>query len=112
MTIKRPSVEEGARSLLVEAEAHYREALEDFLAVKLYLKDRDDLAEAEIKQKAAEYRRATQTLFDERKRLEDHLKRLEGIAREYALDFDAVRAEIGGRLDRLRAAGGAGEVPG
>ncbi|RVV98994.1 hypothetical protein EKE94_08940 [Mesobaculum littorinae] len=92
----------GATALLRAAEAHYREALEDLLAMKMYLKDRDDLPETEIRRVGQAYGRATQTLFDERKKLEEQLKRERGIAGDHALDFDAARDEIGGRLSRLR----------
>ncbi len=104
MTVIRLSDPESeADRILAHAQAHYLEVLEDLEAVKLYLRDRDDLSEAEMKRVLGEYRRATQTLFDERKRIEDVRKKQKGIVHDYALDFDAIRDEIGRRLDRLRA---------
>lgn len=112
MTVIRLSDEERtAEAILARAEEHYIAVLEDLDAVRLYYKDRSELSEAELKRVLTEYRRATQTLFDERKRLEDFRKRQSGIVHDYAIDFDAARSEIGRRLDRLRAARDAGELP-
>ncbi|MDJ0827681.1 MAG: hypothetical protein QNJ16_19500 [Rhodobacter sp.] len=41
----------------------------------------------------------------ERNRVAEERKTQRGIVGDYAIDFDAARAEIGRRLDRLRAAG-------
>lgn len=40
--------------------------------------------------------------------LEKRKSRDGGIARDFAIDFDAARAAVRGRLDRLRGAGGGG----
>lgn len=114
MTMERAAAGTGdaAHAVLREAEAHYRAALEDLRAMKLYLRDRSDLPESEMRRVLQGYGRATQTLFDERKKVEEQYKRERGIAGDFAFDFDAVRREIGGRLARLRAARRAGDVSG
>ena len=112
MTLILPS-DEGcqAAALLGEAQAHYDGALEDLMAARRYYKDRDPLPDAETKRVIEGYRRAMQTLFDERKRLAELRRKECGIVADHAIDFDAVRREVEGSLDRLRAAEGEGGIP-
>jgi hypothetical protein len=113
MALIRPFRDEGtATELLKVANEHYEDALEALQIVKLYLKEGTELSSAEIARTAADFRKATQTLFDERKRLEDQRRKEAGVVHDFGLDFDAARDEIGGRLDRLRAARGAEGVSG
>lgn len=113
MTSDIPSGHEGhPADLLAEAEAHYEDALEAVRALKARLAEGAEPPSAEISRIAQDYRRATQTLFDERKRLDDQRKREAGVVHDYALDLDAARAEIGRKLDRLRAARGSAGVSG
>lgn len=113
MALITPFRDEGtAAGLLEVASAHYEDALEALEIVKLYLKEGSDLSSAEIARAAADLRKATQTLFDERKRLEDQRRKEAGVVHDFGLDFDAARNEIGRRLDRLRAARGAEGVSG
>ncbi|WP_172961024.1 hypothetical protein [Oceaniglobus roseus] len=98
--------------LLKEAEDHYADALRELLALRRSFQDREDLPEAEMKRVVGTYARATQTLFDERKKVEELGKRIRGTVLADAIDFDAVRDEIGRRLDRLRAVAGPVGVPG
>jgi hypothetical protein len=108
MALITPFRNEGtAAELLKVANDHYEDALEALQIVKLYLKEGTDLSPAEIARAAADLRKATQTLFDERKRLEDQRRKEAGVVHDFGLDLDAARDEIGGRLDRLRAARGA-----
>ena len=108
MTVIRLSEEERkAEALLNDADAHYGEVVEQIQTLKLYLQDGDALSEAEIKRVLGELRRATQTLFDERKKVENLRKKEIGIVHDYALDFEDAKREIGCRLDRLRTAEGA-----
>jgi hypothetical protein len=113
MALITPFRNEGtAAELLKVANDHYEDALEALQIVKLYLKEGTDLSPAEIARAAADLRKATQTLFDERKRLEDQRRKEAGVVHDFGLDLDAARDEIGGRLDRLRAARGAEGVSG
>jgi hypothetical protein len=112
MTLITTSRDEGsAGNTLDVALAHYDDVLQAIDIVKLYLKERTDIAPSEIQKTAAEFRRATQTLFDERKKLEDQKRKDAGIVLDFGFDFDVARAEIGGRLDRLRAARHSGDLP-
>ncbi|PZX17719.1 hypothetical protein LX81_01446 [Palleronia aestuarii] len=112
MTVTKLSDEERtAEAILAKAEAHCAEMLDDLEAVRLYYKDKTDLPEAELKRVLANVQKSVQTVFDERRRLDEFRKRQLGIVNEYALDFDAVRSEVGGRLDRIRAARDAGQIP-
>ncbi|WP_164512313.1 hypothetical protein [Oceaniglobus ichthyenteri] len=97
--------EESASSqlLLREAEEHYAGALGEILTLRRALRERVDVSETEVKRVTGNYTRATQTLFDERKKVEEIGRRNRGIVNDYAIDFDAIRGEIGGQLDRLRA---------
>jgi len=92
--------------LLHEAEEHYAGALQEIIALRRDLRARRDVPEAEVKRVTGNYTRATQTLFDERKKLEEFAKRNRGGGAEQAIDFAAVRGEIGGLLDRLRTYAG------
>ena len=65
----------------------------------------------ELKGVLRDLRQASQTAFDERAKVAQRLKAEAGILNDYALDLDGARAEIRGRLDRLRNAAGAGEFP-
>lgn len=108
MALIRPFRDEGtAADMLEVATSHYNDALEALEIVKLYLKEGDTISSAEIQRAAADFRKATQTLFDERKRLEDQRRKEAGVAGDFGLDFDAARDEIGRSLDRIRAARGA-----
>ena len=103
MTLITTTRDEGsAGNTLDVALAHYDDVLQAIDIVKLYLKERTDIAPSEIQKTATEFRRATQTLFDERKKLEDQKRKDAGIVLDFGFDFDVARAEIGGRLDRLQ----------
>lgn len=113
MALITPFRDEGtAAGMLEVAKAHYEDALEAMQIVKLYLKEGTDLPAVEIARAAADFRKATQTLFDERKRLEEQRRKEAGVVLDFGLDFDMARDEIGGRLDRLRAARGPDGVSG
>ena len=111
MTVIRLSDEERtAEAILARAEAHCEGMLDDLEAVRLYYKDKTELPEAELRRVLINVQKSVQTVFDERKRLDELRKRQSGIVHDYALDFDAVRSEIGRRLDRLRLTGDPGEI--
>lgn len=112
MTVIKVSDEErAAEALLEQAEAHCREMLDDLEVVRQYYRDKDDLPETELRRVLNNVSKSVQTVFDERRRLDEFRKRHLGIVNEYALDFDQVRREVGGRLDRIRASRDAGEIP-
>lgn len=114
MALIQPFGDEGtaATETLVIAQNHFEDALQALEIVKQYLKDGDHLSGTEIKSVAADLRRATQSLLDERKRIDDQLRKEAGIVHAFGIDFGAARDEIGRKLDRLRAARGADGVSG
>ena len=113
MALITPFRDEGTATELLEvANTHFEDALQSMQIVRLYLKEGTDLAPAEIARAAADFRKATQTLFDERKRVEEQRRKEAGVVLDFGLDLDAARDEIGRRLDRLRAARGAEGVSG
>ncbi len=93
---------ETTAALLAAAEAHYQDMIVDFLALKQRVRERNDLSETEIRRVIVGFGRAIQTLFDERKKVEQQAERESGALATGEIDFDAARAEIGRRLARLR----------
>ena len=111
MILIKPSQDGGnADRDLTAAEAHLSETLASLEDLKRSLKEGDLVQPEGIRRAVSDYSRAVQTIFDERKRLEDKRKRAAGVVHEFALDFAAARDEIGRRLDSLRAAGCSDEV--
>ena len=62
----------------------------------------------ETKKTAATLREQESMFLKERDRVLQQCKAGAGIDGDFAIDFDAVRAEIGGKLDRLRRHAGSG----
>lgn len=94
----------AAWAVLEEAEKHYRrtirllnEIIEEVEA------GQSDRARA-LRGALGDLGKAVQTAFDERLRVEKLRRDETGGSREYALDLDEARLEIGCRLDRLRSA--------
>lgn len=111
MTVLTPlGPEQAAQEVLVEAEAHYRRTIQMLDGIIEEVKAGQLGRTKELKGALRDLHSASQTAFDERAKVEKRLRAEAGILNEYALDLDAARSEIWGRLDRLRAAGGAGGV--
>jgi hypothetical protein len=103
MALITPLRDEGAADeILAVAEKHYEGALLALNHLTGRLDD-DDITVADLQRAARDFRAATQTLFDERKRVEKHRKTDAGIAFEYGLDFDVARDQVRSILDCLRA---------
>jgi Na+/phosphate symporter len=99
---------EPSADLLKETEVLYREVAEELaLAMRGVRQGETGEAKAAI-QAVKDLRTAFQMVMDERTRVEKLRKQVAGVVRDYALDFDAARDEIGRRLARLREAGGGG----
>ncbi|WP_197474202.1 hypothetical protein [Rhodobacter xanthinilyticus] len=98
--------ESPSADLLKETEDLYREVAQE-LALAMQGVRQGDLTEAKAAMQAVkDLRAAFQMVMDERTRVEKLRRQVAGVVRDYALDFDAARSEIGRRLARLREAGG------
>lgn len=93
-----------ATDVLKEVQAHYTRAIQALneLIDQISQGELGNPREATVT--ISDARRAMQTFFDERKKVEEQLRRNTGVVHGNAIDFDAARVEIGRRLDRLRAA--------
>ena len=106
MALITPLRDEGTSDeILLLAQRHYESALKAFDHLTKRMEHGDEISVGDFQRAAREYRAATQTLFDERKRVESRRKTDAGIVGDYGLDFGKARNEICGLLDRLRAAG-------
>ena len=94
--------EESAAKVLKEAEAHFDRAITALGELLNRLEAGEIKTKTETSATITDARRAMQTLFDERKKVEEQRRKSAGVVHDYALDFDAARDEIRVRLDRLR----------
>lgn len=103
MDAKDPIEDDGTEDDLLEvANNHYEEVLKALDRFAKDLKEGKDVKAGDLVRTASDLRKATQTLFDERKRIAEQKKKETGVADDFGLDLDAARSEIGSRLDRLR----------
>ncbi|MHC0053116.1 hypothetical protein [Actibacterium sp. D379-3] len=102
----------AAQAVLAAAEQHYLRTIEVLHNLIEEVTAGRSARAKELKGALSDLGRAAQTAFDERSRVEKRIRSDTGIVHDYALDFADARAEIGRRLARLRAAGGAGGVSG
>jgi len=100
--------DEASRAVLEEAIEHYRRTIRALHTLIGEVEAGRSARARELRGALGDLGKAAQTAFDERARVEKRLRQEAGGPQGYALDFDSARAEIGRRLDRLRAAGGAG----
>jgi predicted nucleic acid-binding Zn-ribbon protein len=92
----------SASDILKQTEAHYTRAISALDELVRRIEQGDIVANREAQETATDLRKAMQTFFDERKKVEEQFRRDPGVVHAVALDFDRARAEIGGRLARLR----------
>jgi hypothetical protein len=113
MKTKCPDKQETeAGALLVLAERNLARVLAGLDEVIAEIEARQAGAEVRAKATAIDLRKALQTVFDERQRIEKLDSKIGDGGGGAGLDLDAARAEIGRRLDRLRQHGCAGRVSG
>lgn len=112
MALITPFRDEGAADeIFAVAERHFERSLLALDALVTEVEARAATAGGpEIRRAAQDLRAAMQALFEERKKLETVRNKEAGLVHGFAFDLDAARAEVGGLLDRLRAARGAGGV--
>jgi len=65
----------------------------------------EPVTEREARPVIGELAAATRLLMAERNRVAEYRRKERGVVHDFAIDFDAARAEIQGRLARLREAG-------
>jgi hypothetical protein len=92
----------SASDILKQTEAHYARAIAALDELVRRVEQGDIIPKTDAQQTATDLRKAMQTFFDERKRVEEQFRRDSGVVHAVALDFDRARAEIGSRLARLR----------
>lgn len=102
----------AARALLEDAEQHYRRTIRALYEVIEEIEAGNTERARMLRGALSDLGKAAQTAFDERLRVEKRLNADSGAVSGQALDLDAARAEIGRRLDRLRAASGGAVVSG
>jgi hypothetical protein len=94
----------SASDILKQTEAHYARAIAALDELVRRVERGDIIPKTDAQQTATDLRKAMQTFFDERKKVEEQFRRDTGVVHAVALDFDRARAEIGSRLARLRGA--------
>ena len=101
---QNPEIETAGSSsdILKQTEAHYARAIAALDNLVRRVEQGDIIAKTDAQQTATDLRKAMQTFFDERKKVEEQFRRDTGVVHAVALDFDRARAEIGSRLARLR----------
>jgi HEPN domain-containing protein len=106
MTCDLPSDEPRPVDLLAATEELYRQAAEDLVLAQRKLRQGSVDEVKAAAQAVKDLKAAFQLVMDERTRIETLRKKVAGVVHDYAIDFDAARAEVGRRLACLRDAGG------
>jgi hypothetical protein len=106
MTSDLPSDDPPPVDLLEATEDLYRQAAEDLVLAQRKLRQGSVDEVKAATQAVKDLKVAFQLMMDERTRIEKLRKQVAGVVHDYAIDFDAARAEIGRRLACLRDAGG------
>lgn len=107
MTLIRPFEDGAGRDeCLAVAEELFRDAGLALADLINRMKRQDDGAARGSKSALSEVMAAYQLAMKERNRVAEERRKSGGLARDFAIDFDAARDEIGRRLACLRDAGG------
>ncbi len=99
-----PAGTDHARRMLDQSEKALDEILIAFDLMAERIKTGDDIPATELTRSFTALGQARTRLINEVKEHEKRVLRAEGLDPEAALDLDAIRFEIGRRLDRIRAA--------
>ena len=102
----------GARWLLEQSETALQDVLAAFEVMANRLRGGEDVAHGDISKARIALAATRAALINEVNKHERQVLYSEGLIAEAPLDFDAMRAEIGRHLDRLRDAELAGDVSG
>ena len=101
----------NARQMLGESATALYDVLEALNLMKTRLLAGETLPAAEMQRALLAVGLTRGRLLDEVRSHERKIFLENGLLADAPLDFEAIRREIGGHLDRLRAAGDAGDVP-
>ena len=97
----------ASRDMLNRSEKSMEDILAAFeLMAERILEDKESLSKAELSQARIALAQTRTQLLDEVNKYEQRVLFSKGLVAEAPLDFDAIRAEVGGQLDRLRRAQG------
>lgn len=111
MTLIRPEGDDGdAGTFILGVEEQFERAADVFKQAALQMEQGDLVATAKVRDLAREYRKVATLCYEERVRLAVKRRKQAGIVHQYAIDFDAARNEIRGRLACLRDAADAGDI--
>lgn len=100
-----------ARQMLAQSEKALDEILTAFDVMAERVRSGDDVSPIELTKACTALSQARTRLINEVKEHDKRALRAEGCDREAPLDLEAVRFEIGRRLDRIRAALDEEDVP-
>ena len=100
-----------ARSMLADSEAAMADILAAFSLMTERMLSDDSVPTSELPKMLTAFGQIRAKLIEEVTKHENRVLYNEGRVAHAPLDFDALRDEIGGKLDRIRAAGDAAEVP-
>ena len=113
MTLIRPIETETSLGDAYELTRHiFEEAARELRNASERIAAGENLSETELKKTASFLTGSMHTMMKERDRVLEQRKQSAGFDGGYAIDFEAVKAEIGCKLDRLRRAKGTEGVPG
>ena len=102
----------GLESDLIRVQTQFENAIDLFQETVRRVRDGEELSHTDADRVTKALFHATNTLLSYKVRIYDERKRQEGISNGYSVDLDEARSKVGRLLDRLRAAHGAGEIPG
>lgn len=113
MTSGKPEGERRAvEEILVAAIAEYEQSVGDLRELLSRAKRENGLVQQSSREVLRQVHGAIRVALQERGRLEEYRKKDGDVGGGRELDLCAARDEVGRRLARLRAAGGAGSVSG
>ena len=111
MNLITPGTDNGdCNKDLLQAKEHFGRAIDVFLAMTNDVERGNFGSEGDNAKTIRALMNATQSLMNEKRKIDESITQQAGIANGYAIDFDGARSEIRRRLAGLRAAASAGEV--
>ncbi len=103
---------ETARKTFAESQTAMEDMLAAFDFTVRELQGGGQVSEAEVMKRLAQLSQVRTRFIEEVKQYEKHVLEANGLVASAPLDFDGLRDQIGGRLDRIRAAHGSDGLSG